>query len=113
MKIINKNRGTIIADSCMEANTFARRFLGLMGKKTLPEGSGLIIKPCNSIHMFFMRIPLDVIFIDKSNKVIYTIEDFKPWRVSKIVRGAVCTIELPIGALKRSRTSIGDMLELV
>ncbi len=76
----------------------------------LPDGSGLVIVPCNSIHMFFMRYPLDVIFLDKSGVVIFTYHGIKPWRVGRIVKGARTAIELPAGTIARTGTEVGDTL---
>lgn len=74
-----------------------------MGKHTFERGSGLLITPCNSIHTFFMKFSLDV---------IYLIENIPPWRYTKIVWNAVNVIELPAGAIKESHTSLGDKLSL-
>ncbi len=110
MKILNHSKKTQIADTCRIAKNFFPRFMGLMGKKNLSEGSCLIITPCNSIHMFFMKIPLDIIFIDKNSKVLHIIESIKPWRISKIIRNSHSVIELPVGTLSKSKTTIGDQL---
>jgi uncharacterized membrane protein (UPF0127 family) len=112
MKVYNKAKQTLIADKCEIADNFFTRFKGLMGKKELPVGFGLFIKPCNGIHMFFMKIPLDIIFIDKEGIVVYTIENIKPWQVSRIVKNAHSTIELPIGTISQSCTQVGDNLQL-
>jgi hypothetical protein len=113
MLVLNKTNNIVIADNCKVADRFFSRFLGLMGKKSLPQGSGLLIKPCNSIHMFFMKIPLDIVFIDESSSVIYLIENIKPWHISKLVRGAVSTIELPAGTIQHCNISIGDKFEFI
>ncbi len=94
------------------ANNFFTRFKGLMGTRTLPAGGGLWIVPCNSIHMFFMKIPLDVIFLDKNHNVVHLIENIKPWRVSKIVAKAHSVIELPVGTIANSRTIVGDKMDI-
>ena len=60
----------LLADQALEASSFATRFMGLMGKKELPFGSGLHIVPCNSIHTFFMRIAIDALFLDRERKVV-------------------------------------------
>ena len=78
----------------------------------LPEGGGLVIEPCNSIHMFFMRYPLDVVFTDAEGRVLFMYRGIKPWRMGRIVRGAKRAIELPEGTLERTHTEIGDSLKL-
>lgn len=110
MEICNSGRGTTLASNCRIAKTFLTRFKGLMGMKDLERGSGLIIAPCNSIHMFFMKFPIDAVFLDKNNKVVYMVDNLKPWRVSKIVSGARSVLELPIGTIKSSGTQTGDQL---
>ena len=78
----------------------------------LPEGGGLVIEPCNSIHMFFMRYPLDVVFTDGEGRVLFVYQGIKPWRMGRIVKGAKRAIELPEGTVERTHTKVGDMLSL-
>ena len=82
------------------ADTFISRLNGLMFRKKLDKGSGLIINPCNSIHMCFMNFPLDIIFVRKDNTICDFIENIKPWRISKIYFDAEYVIELPAGTIK-------------
>lgn len=74
------------------------RFMGLMGRPGLAEGDGLLLDPCNSIHMFFMRFAIDAVFIDKRMRVKRVIRNLKPWRISPIVFGAKKVLELPAGS---------------
>lgn len=76
----------------------------------LPLGGGLVIEPCNSIHMFFMGYPLDVIFTDEGGRVLFMYKGIKPWRIGRIVRGARRAIELPEGTIESGDTQIGDAL---
>lgn len=78
----------------------------------LPDGGGLVIEPCNSIHMFFMRYPLDVIFTDREGRVLFMHRGIKPWRMGRLVRGARRAIELPEGTIDRTHTEAGDILRL-
>lgn len=110
MILKNLTRNTCLAINCEVADNFFTRFIGLMGRRVLRNGSCLIITPCNSIHMLFMRFSLDVIFVDKCNTIVYQLEDLKPWRISRIVWQAVSTIELPVGTIKMSGTKTGDKL---
>lgn len=112
MKILNISKNTLLADSCRVADTFFTRFKGLMGAAFLPAGAGLHIIPCNSIHMFFMKIPLDVVFLDRNNTVVHMVEGIRPWQATKIVRKAHSVLELPAGTINSSRTSAGDRLKL-
>jgi len=110
MMLLNTTKKTVIVSELAVADNFFKRFMGLMGKNDLPQGKGLMIKPCNSIHMFFMKIPLDILFVDRDNKIIHIIKDIKPWKVSKIVPGAVSAIELPIGTIDSSNTEVSDFV---
>jgi uncharacterized protein len=110
MIVYNSSKNVLLADNCAVADTLLKRFIGLMGKKELPNNRGLLIKPCNSIHMFFMKISLDIVFIDNENTVVYLIERIKPWRVSRLVGNACSVLELPEGTIVKSGTNIGDNL---
>ena len=84
----------ILADHVSVADSFVTKFLGLMGKKGLKKGEGLLLKRCSSIHTCFMKFAIDVVYLDKNYKVLY-IETVFPWRVGKIVKGAKNVLELP------------------
>ena len=85
-RIENSTKGTILADSAHRAEGFLARGRGLMLTRELPEGAGLVLEPCNSIHMFFMRYPLDIIFLDKSGVVLFMYKGIKPWRSGRSSR---------------------------
>jgi uncharacterized membrane protein (UPF0127 family) len=110
MKILNTTKASVLADKCACANNFFTRFKGLMGINSLPKGGGLLITPCNSIHMFFMKFPLDVVFIDKEGLVVHLIHGIRPWRLSPIVWKAHSVIELPTGIIRASNTALGDRI---
>lgn len=78
----------------------------------LPEGGGLVIDPCGSIHMFFMRYPLDILFLNKEGRIVFMYKGIKPWRVGRIVRGAKMAIELPEGTIAGTNTQVGDTVSL-
>jgi uncharacterized membrane protein (UPF0127 family) len=82
-----------------------------MGRKELPAGRALWIEPCNSIHMFFMRFAIDVLFLDREGKVKRVMLRLRPWRISPIVFGARCVIELPAGTFQ-DRGLVGRKLRL-
>ena len=79
------------------ARTSWSRFVGLMGRKDLAPGRALWIEPCNSIHMFFMRFAIDVLFLDREGRVKRVMLRLRPWRISPIVFGARTVVELPAG----------------
>jgi uncharacterized membrane protein (UPF0127 family) len=112
LTIKNKTSGKIIGSKIGRADNFFTRFFGLMGRKKLESQEGLFLTPCNSIHMLFMKFPIDVIFIDKDNKIVYTIENLKPWRVSPVIFKSQSVIELPVGTVAASESKITDILEI-
>ena len=81
------------------ADNLISRTIGLMFKKTLTGTSGLLIKPCNSIHTFFMFFDLDVLFISSSGEIVKIIRGMKPWRMSWIYFRASQVLELKAGSL--------------
>ncbi|HKR99709.1 MAG TPA: DUF192 domain-containing protein [Candidatus Dormibacteraeota bacterium] len=95
------------------ADTVWRRFIGLMGRAELPQGHGLLIRPCSSIHMFFMRFAIDVAFIDDEGRVLRAYHGIKPWRLSRVVFGAKAALELPAGTLARAGVEKGSRLSVV
>lgn len=110
MELYLKKSGKLIASDVLLADTYFKRLKGLMFKKNLAYNEGLIITPCNSIHMFFMKFPLDVLFVDKENRVVGVLEGIKPWWISKVFFRANYVIELPYGTIERLKLSEGDIL---
>ena len=94
---LTTSAGTTVAAAVVMADNPWQRFMGLMGKRELAAGTGLCLRPCSSIHMFFMRFPLDVVFVDGEGRVVRILAGIRPWRASGIVRGAKAAIELPAG----------------
>jgi hypothetical protein len=105
--------GVVVADHVEVAGSVLSRFRGLMFRDHLPEGHGLALRPCSSIHMFFMRFPLDVLFVDGDGAVVHLYHGLKPWRMSRIVRRAKAALELPEGTLRRAGVGVGDVVRLV
>jgi len=112
VKIINITKGTVVADNAVIASTFFKRLKGLLGRKSIEKGEALIIQSCNSIHSFFMRFPIDVLFVNKTDKVVAVTNSFAPFRISKIYFTASYVIELPAGSIKATSTSVGDKIEI-
>jgi uncharacterized protein len=112
MRIINKTRNITLSDNCENADTFFKRFIGLMFRTGLPEGSALLLKPCNSIHTFFMRFTIDVIYIDRNNTIVRIRRGLRPWRVTAPVKGAASVIEFLAGTAAVKSSEQGDQLEI-
>ena len=79
------------------ADSFFRRFLGLMGRRELLPGPGLLIAPCRSIHMCFMRFAIDAVYIDQKGKVLKVVLGLRPWIGVSCCPRAWGILELPSG----------------
>lgn len=90
------------------ADTSWSRMKGLLGRKSLAKDAGLLITKCNSIHMFFMKFALDVIFLDSTNKVVGLVKNIPPFALSPIFWNANKAIELAAGIIENTETKIGD-----
>ena len=86
----------LIADRVAVADNFFTRFKGLMLRKSLHPGEGLLLKNCSTIHCCFMRFPIDVVYLNDSMQVV-GVETVKPWRLGHIFRGAKHVLELEAG----------------
>jgi len=107
--LLNETRGSMLGGRIRRADSLWTRGVGLLGRGSLAAGEGLHIVPCGSVHMFFMRFAIDVVYLDRELRVVKTVEALKPWRIS-VARGAKSAIELPPGAIAASRTAPGDQL---
>ena len=84
-----------------------------MLRRRLPDGAGLVIDPCTSIHMFFMRFSIDVLYVDREDRVVRIQKGLKPWRVGPLhTKGARYVIELPEGTVTRTGTQLGDHIRI-
>jgi len=92
------------------ADTPIQRFMGYMLRKQ-PHYEGILLKPCNSIHTFFMKFDLDVLFVNEHYQIIKKIDGLKPGKIVMPVKGAVCVIEAKAGQLKKC--SEGDFISLM
>jgi len=110
IQVWNAIKNICIAEEVETAESFAERLKGLLGRRSLPAGKGLLIRPCNSIHSCFMRFSFDAVFINSDLKVVYLTEKMRPFRISPVVRDAEMVLELPAGTISRTGTEIGDLL---
>ena len=114
IEITNQTRDRVLAASGELARSFWARGRGLMGRTSLPDSYALIILPESSIHTFFMRVPIDVLFVDRSDIVIGLREAMPPSRPFAGVapwRGRY-VIEMPAGVIAATGTTLGDQLRL-
>lgn len=92
------------------ANTFFLRFRGLLGRE-LNDFDGIVITPCNNIHMMFMKYPIDVLFVDKNRKIIKIDDTLKPWTFCSCDFKAKDVVELRAGTVRKHSISTGDTVE--
>lgn len=91
-----------------ETETAIERLKGLLGQPPLTDELCLWIKPCNSIHMFFMKYPIDVIFLDVNDSICKLVHNIKPWQMSAKL-GAHSVLEVAAGSIQRHGLTIGDV----
>ena len=111
-RVLNQTKNTVVAEDVTLATSMWSRFWGLMGRRDLPDGHGLLIDPCSSIHMFFMRFPLDVVFLDDEGRVKKVVAGIKPWRAA-LGGGGKKALELAAGAAAKANVETGDELAVV
>jgi len=112
LKVSNITRGTVLATRLEVADSGHTRNKGLLGRKGLDEGEGLWIVPCESVHTFFMQFPIDLVYLDRKNKVKKVRHSVAPWRLSACL-SAHSILELPAGTIRSTLTQRGDTLELL
>lgn len=110
MALINVSPNATLAETTRIAATFWRRLKGLLGTRELPAGEALLIAPCNSVHTFGMKYPIDVIFVSKDNRVLKTVGAMQPGKIAACYRSSY-VVELPAGTLDRTGTVVGDVLK--
>lgn len=110
MCINNLNKGTIVVNHIWLATTFWQRLKGLLGSRSLGGGYGLVIKPCNSIHTFGMNYSIDVLFVDRDDRIIKIVACMPAGRVT-MKSGSAYVIELPSGTVGQTLCAVGDRLE--
>jgi len=111
VRSVNVTRGTVIADRVVWATGAAKR-RGLLGRMHLDMCEGMYLVPCQWIHMFGMRFPIDAAFLGRDGRVLYVHHALPPNRLSRLVLRAEGVLELAAGALRASGTEVGDLVEL-
>jgi uncharacterized membrane protein (UPF0127 family) len=112
VRIINQTKGTTLAESTDIANSKKQKAFGLLVRKSLPAGEALLIPKCYSIHTFFMRFPIDVVFLTKENRIIKQYENVVPFRIARAGKKADSVLELPAHTLAKTNTAVGDVLHM-
>jgi hypothetical protein len=102
--------GTVACERCTVAHRMWARMRGLLGKPGLDSGEGLLIRPAPSIHTFFMRFPIDVVFLSRQGEVLKVAERVRPWR-ARSCRHSYAVLELAAGEAGRRGIAVGDRLD--
>lgn len=110
VSVTNATTGAMLASHAAVAQSFVARFLGLQFRRSLPPGAGLVLLPSSSIHMFFMFMRIDAIFVSPENVVVRVARRLRPWTIGPIVPNALYCIELPAGTA--GDTEPGHAIEL-
>jgi hypothetical protein len=114
----NLTRGTELAGHAELADSFGARFRGLMGRASLAPGGGMWLTGTSNVHMFFMRFPIDAVFLgrpaaDGTRRVVAVHANLRPWTgIVWYARGADGCLELPAGAAEATGTRPGDVVVL-
>ena len=94
------------------ADSFFSRFCGLMLRKKLPAQHGLLLAPCNSIHMCFMRFAIDAVYLDKTLRIQKVVRHLRPWLGLSLCLSAWAVVELPAGEADRLGLQKGQSLSV-
>lgn len=117
IRVLNRSKSTVVCEQLEVARSMGEQSRGLLGRDGLAPKAGMLFEgswlPLMWMHMFFMRFAIDIVFLDRSNRVLRVNHYLKPWRVSSMVFGARRALELEAGACAASSTTAGDQLEIV
>jgi uncharacterized membrane protein (UPF0127 family) len=106
---IRREDGSIVCERCVLGDTALTRMKGLLGRRDLPTSEGILLQPASSVHMAFMRFPIDAVFLDRDLRVVKITPDLQPWRVAGS-RGAKAVLELSADEASRRGLKVGDRL---
>jgi uncharacterized protein len=107
----NRDRGTSLGSRVRLADRYWSRLRGLLGRKGLDGGEGLLIVPSRGVHMWGMRFPLDVLLLDGEQRVQAVFPGLEPGQATGFVKGVRFALEVPVGTIASSGTEVGDLLE--
>ena len=112
VRVTNTTKSTVLGSRIGVADTSWSRMVGLLGKAALDSGGGLLIIPSQAVHTVAMRFPIDVVFLDRNCRVIHVHSALAPYRITAPHWRARCVIELPVGVIAQTSTSVGDELRI-
>ena len=102
--------GRLILSKCEFNPGFLFRARGLLGRNGLEQWAGILLRPCNSIHMLFMKFAIDAVFLDQSGFVLHICQHLPPWRFSPIVWRSAAVLEMATGIIAARRIRPGAQL---
>jgi hypothetical protein len=112
VELVHADSAAVVCERCVVADNPLTRLRGLLGKRGLGPGEGLLIRPAGSVHTCFMRFPIDVVFLDRDLHVIDVVHELRPWRMAGR-RGARAVLELAAGESRQRRIEAGGYLRLL
>ena len=107
----NQTRGAVLGQAVEVADSSAKRRTGLLKHTRLERGEGLWIVPCESVHTFFMKFPIDLVYLDQKKHVRKVRKAVPAWRLSACLT-AHSILELPAGTVEETGTQAGDVIEI-
>lgn len=113
METVIFNNGQNICWDVVVADTFWLRLRGLLGRKKLYRGQGLLLKPCNQIHTWLMTFAIDVVYLDDKGRILNLEHRMVPWCIGASVDKCTQVLELPAGAIGELALKIGDFLDII
>jgi uncharacterized membrane protein (UPF0127 family) len=113
LRALVKKEDEIIGDRIKVAHNFGQRLQGLLGKKTLKKGEGLLLIPCRQVHTFLMSFYLDVLFLNKQGEIVALVAEMAPGCKSPLVQESYQVLELPVGTIALKNLKKGDCLEII
>lgn len=112
LQVENLTRQTVLINQGRVADNFWTKFRGLMGVRQLPAGDGLLITHCDNVHTHFMRIPIDVFYVDAQHRIVDIDPAMQTWRIGRKRATASFVIEAPSGTANRTQSQVGDHLKI-
>jgi uncharacterized membrane protein (UPF0127 family) len=109
VRSLTREDGRVVCEHLLVAARPLQRMRGLLGRSSLPEGEGILLRPAGSVHTFFMRFAIDAVFLDRNDVVIGIASELAPWRTAGR-KGAKAVVELASGECARRGISTGDKL---
>jgi uncharacterized protein len=107
--VVRFDDGRTVCERCVLADTALARMRGLLGRRSLPSGEGILLRPASSVHTAFMRFAIDAVFLDRELRVLKVAPNLRPWRTAAR-RKAHAVLELPAGEAERRGLAPGDRL---